>query len=83
MWLQHCSSCHGEGGAGDGPVSQGHDPAPTNFTVSGVASMRDDYLLWRISEGGDDSSMPAYKETLEEEEIWKVVDFLRSLEQDG
>lgn len=53
LWLQHCSSCHGEGGAGDGPVSQGHDPAPTNFTVSGVvASMRDDYLLWRISEGG-------------------------------
>jgi|TARA_Y100000588_G_scaffold52616_1_gene49471 mono/diheme cytochrome c family protein len=32
---------------------------------------------------GKDSSMPAYKETLEEEEIWKIVDFLRSLEQDG
>ena len=45
--------------------------------------MRDDYLLWRISEGVEDSSMPAYKETLEEDEIWKVVDFLRSLEQGG
>lgn len=83
MWLQHCSSYHGEGGAGDGPVSKGKtrflrilrrraSPRACTMTISSGGFQR-----------GKDSSMPAYKETLEEEEIWKIVDFLRSLEQDG
>ena len=43
----------------------------------------DDYLLWRISEGGAEapfnSAMPAWKETLDEDARWDVINYIRAL----
>jgi len=45
--------------------------------VESVAKFNDDYLFYRISEGGAmdpyNSSMPSFKNVLSEEEIWQVV----------
>jgi len=49
----------------------------------------DEYMMWSISEGGKafGTAMPAFKDTLSEEEIWKIVIFMRagfpSLAQSG
>jgi mono/diheme cytochrome c family protein len=39
----------------------------------------DEYLLWSIAEGGKqfDTEMPAFKDTLKREEIWKIIAYMR------
>ena len=77
-----CASCHGDGGMGDGPAGQALDPsaAPIAHTSQMVG---DDYLLWRISEGGASfgTAMPAWKETLSEDDIWALIVYVRALGQ--
>jgi mono/diheme cytochrome c family protein len=79
-YTQHCTSCHGDGGMGDGPAGQVLDPvaAPVARTSG---KMSDGYLFWRVTEGGTvfSSSMPAWKETLTEQQIWEVLAYLRAL----
>ena len=40
----------------------------------------DEYLLWAISEGGQrfGTEMPAFREALTEEEIWKIIAYMRA-----
>jgi hypothetical protein len=50
-----------------------------------MADVTDGYLVWRITEGGIgepfNSAMPAWGETFNEEQIWQLVSFVRSLSQ--
>lgn len=43
--------------------------------------MSDAYLFWRISEGGAqfNSSMPAWQEALDEQDIWDVINYVQAL----
>lgn len=79
----NCASCHGETGMGDGPAATALDPKPEPLATTS-AELSDAYLFWRISEGGMmapfNSSMPAWKTLLSEEEIWQITGYLRSLE---
>ena len=78
----YCSSCHGEGGKGDGPAAPSLNPRPQDL-AGHETEMTDDYMFWRIHEGGMmepfRSSMPAWKDALSDEQIWQVVAFLRTL----
>jgi mono/diheme cytochrome c family protein len=40
----------------------------------------DAYLLWAISEGGAPfgTQMPAFKDTLSQEQIWQIVTYMRA-----
>jgi mono/diheme cytochrome c family protein len=82
MYTLHCISCHGDGGMGDGPTGQVLDPpsAPIAHTSQ---MMGDDYLFWRISEGGAafETAMPAWKRTLSEDDIWALIHYVRALGQ--
>jgi len=80
IYATHCASCHGDGGMGDGPSGATLDPAPAAVAHSSQM-MGDDYLFWRISEGGVpfSTAMPAWKDVLEVEERWDVVNYMRAL----
>ena len=77
-----CSSCHGVSGKGDGPAGQALTPPASDLTKA-VASTSEDYLYYRVAEGGSmdpyNSSMPAHKSSLSEDEIWQVVTYITSL----
>ncbi len=77
-----CASCHGDGGMGDGPAGEALDPAPAPIAHTS-RMMGDDYLFWRISEGGFmepfNSTMPAWKEPLDEQTRWDVINYVRAL----
>ncbi len=86
IYQAFCAACHGAQGAGDGPAAASLNPKPTDLTDPTIMGQMDDnYLYWRISEGGAmapfNSSMPAWKDTLEEEQIWQVIVYLRTLER--
>jgi mono/diheme cytochrome c family protein len=40
----------------------------------------DEYMLWSISDGGAafGTAMPAYKDVLTKDEIWKIVTYMRA-----
>ena len=84
LFQQLCSVCHGVGGKGDGPSAQGLEPKPADFTDCKVmAKDSDEVLLKIIKEGGQSvgrsTVMPAWGETLSEQQIGELVKFIRGL----
>lgn len=84
VYAVNCASCHGDAGAGDGPAGSALEPKPAPLNNLG-ADKSDAYLHWRIAEGGAmapyNSSMPAFKGVLTEEQIWQTIAFIRTLGQ--
>lgn len=82
IYAASCASCHGDGGMGDGPAGAALDPPPPPIAHTSQM-MGDDYLFWRISEGGlmepFNSTMPGWKETLDEQARWDVINYIRAL----
>lgn len=74
----YCQSCHGEKGLGDGPAATALTPPPADLTQL-VATVGDDYLFWRISEGKAGTAMISWKGVLSESQIWEIIAFLRTL----
>jgi mono/diheme cytochrome c family protein len=75
LYETNCATCHGPEGKGDGPAAEPLDPKPANLADAHMMEdMSDGALFWRVSEGGMEepfnSTMPAWKDTLSEDEIW-------------
>ena len=79
LYTTNRASCHGDGGMGDGPVGSSLVPAPAAVAHTSQM-MADDYLFWRISEGGTPfgTSMPPWK-VLDEQARWDMVNYMRAL----
>lgn len=79
LYTVNCASCHGDGGMGDGPAGSALDPAPSPIAHSSQV-MADDYLFWRISEGGVPfgTSMPAWT-VFDEQSRWDLINYMRAL----
>ena len=59
VYGQNCNVCHGTIGKGDGPLSKTITPAPFNFhNRKAMAEQTDEFLYWRISEGGQFKTIP-------------------------
>jgi mono/diheme cytochrome c family protein len=83
----NCATCHGPEGKGDGPAAAGLDPQPASLADAHMMEeMSDGALFWRVSEGGMmdpfNSLMPAWKDTLSEDEIWQVITYIREFAED-
>ena len=83
----NCASCHGPEGKGDGPAAEPLDPKPADLSDAHLMEdMSDGALFWRVSEGGMmepfNSLMPAWKDTLSEDEIWQVIAYIREFAED-
>lgn len=76
----YCIACHGEQGMGDGLAGQTLDPKPAPIAQSSQM-MPDDYLFWRVSEGGAhfSTAMPAWAVALDEQTRWDLINYMRSL----
>ena len=84
VYTTYCESCHGPEGKGDGPAADALDPKPANFVDGGmIHDLTDAYVFWRVSEGGMmepfNSTMPAWKQGLTEEQRWQVISYLHTL----
>jgi mono/diheme cytochrome c family protein len=80
IYAAQCASCHGDGGMGDGPAGAALDPAPAPIAHSSLM-MGDDYLFWRISEGGGvfGTAMIGWKDALDENSRWDVINYVQAL----
>jgi mono/diheme cytochrome c family protein len=81
LYAENCASCHGPTGLGDGEAGRALNPSPALLAcMINMPMAVDSYLLWTISEGGKPfgTDMPAFRDTLTKEEIWKVIAFMRA-----
>jgi mono/diheme cytochrome c family protein len=83
----NCASCHGPEGKGDGAAADALDPKPASLADAHLMEdMSDGALFWRVSAGGMmepfNSAMPAWKDTLSEDQIWQVIAYIRELAED-
>lgn len=73
LYVEHCASCHGAGGAGDGVAAKGLDPAPIAFTDAERASSRSVLALYQvITQGVEGTSMPAF-DNMSDDERWALA----------
>jgi len=81
IYGQRCAGCHGKQGLGDGDAPRSLLPSPAllAFMIQRPIAV-DEYLLWSIAEGGKqfDTQMPAFKDTLNREDIWKIIAYMRA-----
>ncbi|PYO56295.1 MAG: hypothetical protein DMD83_15140 [Candidatus Rokuibacteriota bacterium] len=86
LFLRYCSGCHGEDGRGEAKTFR---PNVANLSVKGLMDQMtddylfNDYLFSAIKNGGaavgKNAAMPSWKSQLNDEEIWDVVSFVRTL----
>jgi mono/diheme cytochrome c family protein len=81
LYAANCRKCHGESGLGNGALASALSPSPAllAYMIQQPIAI-DQYLLWSISEGGKQfgTAMPAFKDELTQEQIWKIVAYLRA-----
>lgn len=78
LYNTHCKSCHGTKGKGDGPKAEQLDTESGDFSKATFQAQTDGALFYKTSEGRKD--MPSFKKKIPEaNDIWAVVNFLRTL----
>jgi len=82
----NCASCHGNGGAGDGPAADGktddwgYPLKPRDLRPGTYRAGQEPADLYRsISTGINGTPMPSYLGAFEPEQIWDLVHFVQSL----
>jgi copper transport protein len=79
VYQEHCLVCHGTGGRGDGPAAAGLDPPPLDLVIH-VPLHFDRTNFAFIRDGIPNTAMPPFDNTLTNEEIWHVLNYIKSLE---
>ena len=80
LWGLHCSSCHGKKGLGDGTKAAQLKTTPQDMSKADFQGQTDGALYYKISEGRDD--MPSFKKKIPDaEDIWSLVDYVRTLKK--
>jgi cytochrome c len=80
----HCAVCHGFDGQATGiPFADNMSPPVPPLASHGVQEYRDGQLRWIIRNGVSPSGMPAWDGVLSDDEIWKIVLFIRHLPPQG
>lgn len=81
LYAKNCAACHGADGMGGGDASQAVSPSPAllAYMIRRPISV-DEYLLWSIADGGKpfESDMPAFKDKLSRDDIWRVIAYMRA-----
>ncbi|MBS1251786.1 MAG: Cbb3-type cytochrome c oxidase subunit CcoP1 [Anaerolineales bacterium] len=79
IYLNNCALCHGETGMGDGPAAPGLPEEPSKFADCEWQSHEPDGELFHVIVNGEpEEGMPAWGETLTEDQIWQVLSYERS-----
>lgn len=78
LWGQHCKSCHGAKGMGDGSKASTLKTEPGDFTTATTQSQTDGSLFYKTSTGRED--MPSFSKKIpDKEDIWSIVNYIRTL----
>jgi hypothetical protein len=78
-YTYYCVFCHGDTGAGDGPVGQSYVPTPADLRAPRLAGYRDGDLLRAMLAGVGHE--PVLEKVVPPEHRWYLVIYVRSLQE--
>ncbi len=79
-YAQVCQACHGDEGRGDGPAGVALDPPPADLVVHVPLHPETDLFRF-IRDGIPGTGMAPLGGQLTDDQIWHVVNYIRTLEQ--
>lgn len=80
LYMQHCKSCHGKEGYGDGKKAGELETEMRDLSYEDVQSQTDGEMYYKSFIGRDE--MPNFEKKIpDEEDRWMVINFIRSLEE--
>jgi mono/diheme cytochrome c family protein len=81
LYDTQCSSCHGETGKGDGKMAASiNPPKPSDLTdATWKHGSTDGEIFTLIRDGSKGTGMRAFAARMKTEDIWNVVNYLRTL----
>lgn len=83
LYAQHCSVCHGDTGAGDGPAGVGLEPAPANLRDPGRLDHLSLYAIYStLGLGIEGTDMPSFADQLDERQRWDLATYIASFTAD-
>lgn len=83
LFAQHCAICHGtaQGAASASPVAKSLNPSPPQLAAEGVEDDPEGVSFWKIEHGIRWTGMPAWKDTLNDQQIWTLALFLKHMDK--
>lgn len=83
LYAQHCSVCHGETGAGDGPAGVGMTPPPANLRDAERLDRLSLYAIYNtLGLGVEGTDMPSFGDQLDERQRWDLATYIAGLSAD-
>jgi mono/diheme cytochrome c family protein len=79
LYTRNCASCHGRAGLGDGVKARALKTFPGDFSKADFQAQTDGDLFYKTKIGRDE--MPKYEGKLSDEDIWNVVNYMRSFKK--
>ena len=76
LFLVNCAFCHAADGTGRNWIGSFLEPGPADLTGQRVAGFSNDELFTAIANGVDGSTMPAWRNILNDEEINDLIAYL-------
>jgi mono/diheme cytochrome c family protein len=78
-YKEMCVFCHGAPGVDASEAGEGLNPPAPDLTLARIQKRTDGELFWILQNGIRMTGMPAFGPTHKDEELWKMVAFLRHL----
>ena len=83
LYVQHCSVCHGEKGAGDGPAGVGMTPPPANLRDAARLDRLSLYAIYNtLGLGVEGTDMPSFADQLDDRQRWDLATYIAGFSAD-
>jgi mono/diheme cytochrome c family protein len=79
LYFTYCVQCHGKNYDGDGTVGQSFHPLPTDLRNQRVQALTDGLFFKAISYGIPNGRQPPLATTINIEDRWRIIAFVKSL----
>jgi thiosulfate dehydrogenase len=83
LYGQHCAICHGtaKGESAASPLAKGLYPHPPQLATDGVEDDPEGFSFWKVKHGIRWTGMPAWRDTLNDQQIWTLALFLKHMDK--
>jgi thiosulfate dehydrogenase len=83
LYEQHCAICHGtaKGETSASPLAKGLFPHPPQLATDGVEDDPEGVSFWKVQHGIRWTGMPAWRDTLNDQQIWTLALFLKHMDK--
>ncbi|PMY47181.1 MULTISPECIES: FTR1 family protein [Pseudomonas] len=83
LYAQHCSVCHGDTGAGDGPAGVGLAPPPANLRDAARTDHLSLYAIYNtLGLGVEGTDMPSFADQLDDRQRWDLATYIAGFTAD-